>query len=143
MPKFLPHGTTFSFNGQLVGGLIGVGFPSASKGEAETTDTDSGGDREFIAGLRDHGEVSVVVRYDPEDAGQIELEDNFDAAGLTTAQCIITLPAPATAGATTVTYTFDGWVNSSREGDLDLVADESAEVSFGVRVTGGVTKANV
>lgn len=143
MPKFLPHGSTVSFNGVLIGGLISVALPDSAKEEAETTDTDSGGDREFIPGLRDHGSLDVVCRYDPEDAGQIELENNFDASPSPSQEVIITLPASATVGATTVTFTFDAFVNASRQGDLDLVGSEAAQVTFGLRATGTVTKANV
>lgn len=143
MPKFLPHGSTFSFNAVNIGGLVAIAFPDATKEEAESTDTDSGGAREFIPGLRDHGSLDITVRYDPEDAGQIALEDNFDAAGAVAQQCIITLPAGATAGATTVTFTFNGFVIASRQGDLNLAESETAQVTFTIRVTGDVTKANV
>lgn len=138
MAKFLPHGTTVSFNAIPIGGLMSVSFPDAVKEEAETTDTDSGGAREYIPGLRDHGSFDLTVRYDPEDLGQIALEDNFDANPSPTQECIITLPASA--AATAVTYTFDAFVISSRDGDLNLVDSTAAEVTFALRVTGDVTK---
>jgi len=45
MSKYLPHGTTVTIGSVAIGGLISVGVPDRSRGEAETTDTGDGGDR--------------------------------------------------------------------------------------------------
>jgi len=138
--KYLPHGTTFSFASVEIGGLRTVGFPDQTKEEAETTDTYSGGQREFIPGLRDFGTVELVVRHDPEDTGQQALDTNFLAAA-TIEECIITLPSGATADSSVVTYTFDGFVLQGPQGDLDLADSVAAEATYVIRVTGLVTTA--
>ena len=140
MSKYLPHGAQFTFGSIAIGGLITIGFPDATKEEAESTDTDSGGQREFIPGLRDFGSIELTVRHDPEDAGQDALLDNFLAVK-DIEECVITLPPGATAGSVTVTYTFDGWVMAGPTGDLNLAESETAQVSFTVRCTGAVVKA--
>jgi len=145
MAKYLPHGAQFTFGSVPIGGLISIGFPDASKDEAETTDTDSGGQREFIPGLRDFGTVELQCRHDPVDAGQSALEANFLAAA-DVQECVITLPPEASADAspsTNVTYTFDAFVLAGPTGDLPLAESEAAQVSFTLRVTGAVTKSSV
>lgn len=138
MAKYLPHGTSFSINGQDVGGLISVGVPDQTRAEVETTDSDSGFDRTFLPGLRDGGTVALSFRHDPVDAGQLELETNFglDGSGAVK-QCVITLPAAAKAPART--YTFDGFVTKPPTGELALVDDNVAVQSATIRVAGPVT----
>lgn len=137
MAKYLPHGTTFSIGGVVVGGLISVSIPDRSRGEAETTDSASAGDRSFIAGLRDGGKVTLTFRHDPTDVGQLALETNFglDGSGAVKA-CIITLPTTAKTPART--YTFNGFVTAPPAGELGLVDDTVAEQSATIRVAGSV-----
>jgi len=140
VPKYLPHGTTFQIGSFLVGGLISVGIPDRSRGEAETTDTDSSGDREFIAGLRDGGSVELTFRHEPDDVGQLQLETNFNAAGAAAVEsCVITLPAVATGASGSRTYTFNAFVTSPPSGDLGLADDDAAEQSATLKLTSSVT----
>ena len=140
MSKYLPHGTTVTIGSQLIGGLISVSIPDRSKGEAEITDSDSGGDREWIAGLRDGGNVEITMRHDPDDLGQIALETNYNAiGGAEVEEIVITLPAAATALTGSQTYTFDAFVTAALHGDLGLEADEAAEQTATLRVDGAVT----
>jgi len=147
MSKYLPHGAQFTFDSIAVGGLVSIGFPDATKEEAETTDTDSGGQREFIPGLRDFGTVELTCRHDPEDAGQSALEANF-LASADVKECVITLPIEASAGSGGIpstsqyTYTFDGFVLAGPTGDLGLADSEAAQVTFTIRVTGAVAKSS-
>jgi len=143
MSKYLPHGTQFTFNSIAIGGLMTVGFPTATKEEAETTDTDSGGQREFIPGLRDFGTVQLTCRHDPDDTGQAALDANF-LATKDVQECVITLPDEASAASgSQITYTFDGFVIEGPTGDLPLADSESAQVQYTIRVTGAVTKGSV
>lgn len=135
---YLPHGTTASVGGSDVGGLIAVSVPDRSKGEAETTDTGSGGDRSYIPGLREGGSVELTFRHDPDDAGQTALETNYDADDATV-EIIITLPASATSASGSRTYTFDAFVTTPPSGELDLIGDEAAEQSATLKVAGPVT----
>jgi hypothetical protein len=140
MSKYLAHGTQFSIGSVDVGGLISVGIPDRTRGEAEITDSDSAGDREYVAGLREGGTVELTFRHDPDDAGQLALEANFDlAAGSAVEECVITLPDAGTSPSGSRTYTFDGFVISAPSGDLGLVDDEAAEQSATIKVATGVT----
>lgn len=142
MGKYLPHGTTFQIGSHLVGGLISVGVPDRTRGEAETTDTDSGGSRSYIAGLREGGSVELTFRHDPDDVGQTELETNYDADGSSAIQeCVITLPAASISASGGRSYTFDAFVTTPPTGDLPLEADEVAEQSATLKVAGAVTPA--
>lgn len=140
MSKYIGHGTTLSINSVLIGGLVSVGVPEQTKGEAEVTDSDSGNVREFIAGLRDSGSMELTVRHDPDDAGQQEIESNYAATpGSEIVEFVITLPDAATSNGGSRTYTFDGYVQTSLAGDLELADDTAAELTCTVRVTGAVT----
>lgn len=141
MSKYLPHGTTVSIGGQTIGGLISVSIPEGSRGEAETTDTDSGGDRTYIAGLRENGTVELSMRHDPDDAGQQALETNYTSSGGDEVEeVIITLPDAATAtSGDQQTYTFDAYVISRPSGDLALTDDAAAELSCSLKVASAVT----
>lgn len=135
MAKYLPHGTTLSFNGVAVGGLVSVSVPERGRGEAETTDSGASFNRVFLPGLRDGGSVNLSFRHDPADTGQLQLETNFNTDGSGALKtCVITLPAPASR-----TYTFTGFVTKPPTGDLGLVDDAPAEQSATIRVSGVVT----
>jgi hypothetical protein len=129
--KFIPHGTQFTFNAKTVGGLTSISMPERTRGEAESTDTNSDA-REYLPGLRSNGTVEVKFRYIPEDLGQAELETNYaqDPPNLVKT-CVITLP-------TGTTVTFDGYVMSPPKGELNLVDDVVVELTATIKVTGAV-----
>ena len=140
MAKYLPHGTTVSIGGTAIGGLIAVAIPERTKGEAETTDSDSSGDREYFPGIREGGTVELTFRHDPDDAGQTQLETNYDADGSSAIEeIIITLPSSATTASGGRTYTFDGFVTNPPQGELGLVDDEVGEQTSTIKVDGKVT----
>ncbi len=135
MAKYLPHGTTVSFNAVNIGGLISVGIPDRTRGDAETTDSAASFNRTFLPGLRDGGSVSLTFRHDPADAGQQQLETNYNVDGSGALKtCVITLPAPGSR-----TYTFTGFVTEPPKGDLGLVDDDVAQQSATIRISGSVT----
>lgn len=139
MSKYLPHGSTFSINSVLVGGLVGLSVPARTRGEAESTDSDSGGDREYLAGLREGGTVELTFRHDPDDVGQQQLETNYEAVGqVAIVECVLTLPDDATVASGPRTYTFDGFVTAAPQGDLQLVDDEVAQQTATIKVAGAV-----
>ena len=142
MSKYLPHGTTVTLGSVDIGGLISVSVPDRSKGEAETTDTGSGFDRAYIAGLREGGSIELTFRHDPDDTGQIALETNYDADGpAAIEEVVITLPSAATAATGSRTYTFDAFVTKPPTGDLGLTDDEAAEQSATLKVATAVSVA--
>lgn len=140
MAKYIAHGTIVTISSIQIGGLISVTLPNSTRAEAETTDSDSGYWREFIAGLRDPGEMSMTMRHDPDDPGQAALESNFAApGGSEIVEFQIFLPDVATAGTGSRTYTFDGYCSQRVSGDLALADDEAAEVTATIRLAGAVT----
>lgn len=140
MARYLPHGTTMKINGVLIGGLVSIGLPGATRGIAETTDSNSNFDRTFLPGLRDGGNLAVSYRHDPEDAGQEEIEDNFNTNGASAVvACLITLPSSATSEGGARTYAFNGFVSAAPKSDLMLVDEKVAEHTVTIQVTGAVT----
>lgn len=142
MSKYLPLGTTFKINNQLVGGLISIGMPDRQRGAAETTDGSSTGDRTYIAGLRQGGSVKLTFRHDPDDIGQQYLETNYMlATTAATVTCVITLPNLATALTGSRSYTFDGFVEEPPKGDLGLTDDQAAQMTASIKICTAVTVA--
>lgn len=91
---FFPHGTTVTFGGVEIGGLLDVPIPSLTKGEVETT---AHGDwtRTFVPGIGDAGTMSLSMRMIPEDAGQLALVANSEADA-EVEEVVITLPPHVT-----------------------------------------------
>ena len=80
------------------------------------------------------------MRHDPDDAGQIALETNYNAGQVAAIEeFIITLPNAATTGSGSQTYTFDGFVSAPLAGDLPLTDDTAAEQTATIKITGPVT----
>ena len=137
MPKFMAMGTVFEFASATVGGLTSFTTPDRSKGEAETTDGESGFDREYIPGLREGGSIGLEGRYNPEDEGQEALNDNYEADD-ETGTVFITLPARAHA-TYTVQYRFTGFVTALVQ-DLTEDADDVSSFTCTVKAAGAVEK---
>lgn len=143
MGKYLPHGTAVEFDSVDVGNLLGVVPPQRSRGSAETTDADSGGVREYIAGLREGGEVTIRVRKNPDDAGQAALLANLDAApGSASAACVITTPS-ASSPSHVHSWSFDAHVIAINPGDHAQDADEVATEDYVLKVESDPTEAIV
>jgi len=136
MAKFRAHGVDVTIGGTDIAGLTSIVTPDRQKGEGEITDNKSGGNREFLPGLRDNGTLDLEFRTDVEDAGQVALRDNLE--GDATAQVVITLP-PAAATTTPVTFTFDAFVTNFQWGEFPQADDEPASGSATLRVSGAIT----
>lgn len=136
MSKYLPHGTQVIFNSETIGGLVSVTIPERTRGEGETTDTDSSA-REYIPGLREGGDLVITFRHDPTDTGQAELETNYDTDGNAAKQTVeIHLPSDAGSPGT---YTFDGYVSRAPSGELNTAEDEAATLTATIKVGSAVT----
>ena len=83
------QGATFSINAQTVGGIISF---SGFDGEASDIDitTLASTAKEYRQGLQDFGNFTLELVFDPNDAGQAELE--AQKAAQTVSTCILTLP---------------------------------------------------
>jgi hypothetical protein len=137
MAKFHAHGTTVEFASASVGGLTTITTPERTKGEVDITCGESAFDREYLPGLREGGSITLEGRYDPEDAGQEALNDNWES-DQGTATVFIQLPARAHT-TKTVKYRFVGFVSSFSQ-DLPQDADDAATFSATVKVAGAVQK---
>lgn len=104
---FFPHGSTVSFAGTPVGGLLDIPLPTYSKEEVETT---AHGDfvRTYVGGLADAGSITIPMRLIPGDAGQQALVDNLEADGNTVEEVVITTPDVIDPQ---VSWTFDAYVS--------------------------------
>jgi predicted secreted protein len=135
MPALSAHGSTVSFDSELIGGLTTIGLPDEEKEEIEITSHDSQGVREFVAGLRDSGTATLGMRLIPGNAGQDALRTNYNATGNPTVEVVITLPAQAGIGQ--LMLTFNAYCSSLGGG---LPYDDAAERSAGLRISGAVTE---
>lgn len=124
----LCQGTTVSFDGNAVGGLMAItGIGSGSASEIDTT-TFASPAKEFVQGLRDFGIVTIDLRRNQDDVGQAAM---FTAmASQLTKTVIITLPT-----STLNVATFSGFVQSL---STDMKADGAVEGKAVIRITGAV-----
>lgn len=123
-------GTQFKVNDIVVGDLRSIGSPSMTQEELDVTTLDSGGGyREFIAGFKDPGEVSLTGFFVPDDEGQVELYNVYDTGAL--ANFVIEFPASMDAK-----WEFQGFVTA-----YSTPADSEEAVGFEVtiRVSGKPT----
>lgn len=136
--KYSPHGTTVTVDSVTVEGIVNISLAGGDVGEAEITDTDSGGVREFLAGLSDSGEMTLELRHIPGATGQANLQTL--KAARTTVEIVVTLPASATDDSTVGTLTFDGYVRTF-DWELPTAEDEAGSITSVIRATGAVTEA--
>lgn len=130
------HGTTVTIGGTAIAGLFNIGLPEMTKESVDITDHDSGGDMEFVGGLRDGGSIQLEMRViKPADAGQTALFTNYNA-DQTSAEFVITLPG----GTGSPTFTFDGFVTAIGGG---APHNDKATYTCTVKVTGAVVKGAV
>ncbi len=124
----LCQGTTMTFSGDAVGGLMsitGIGSGSASEIDISVFGSTA---KEFVSGLRDFGSISVKLRRNQDDVGQAAM---FSAmATQSTEEIVITLPTSALNIAT-----FNGFVQSL---STDLEADAAVTGTAVIRITGAV-----
>jgi len=140
MTKYIAHGTTAMFASELIGGLTAINPSGRSKGDVRTTDNDSDFDEEYIPGIREGGTIQLEMRHDPDDAGQVALQTNFEA-DRTVEECVITLPDEASTGSGYTTFTFDAYVNDFPIPQLPLESNEPAMRTVTLKVAGAVTEA--
>ncbi len=124
----LCQGTTMTFNAVAVGGLMSItGIGSGSATEIDITVFGSTA-KEYAAGLRDFGSISIKLRRNQDDLGQAEM---FSAmASQLTRTVVITLPS-----STANVATFSGFVQSL---STDLEADSAVTGTAVIRITGAV-----
>lgn len=129
MAKTHAFGTTFKWEGALVGGLDNIGGVELTADTVEVTAHDStGGFKEYITGLLDTSEVSISGYFDPADTtGQQKMLADMQTS--TVGECVITFPA-----STKATWTFDGVIKSIKIGDSPV--DGAIPFSASIKPTG-------
>ena len=117
-------GTTFVDVAQV----IDVSPPGQSGNSIQATTHDSvGNHHEFIAGLRDGGEVPLSIAYDPEDtASHAKLEELFDSGEVVTWRVVFPT-------ANNPHLQFDGFVNNFGGATPQ---DDVITADCGIKVTG-------
>jgi|SRR5687768_10306050 len=137
MPAASAHGSSVLFASVLVGGLTTIGIPDESKDLMEVTSHDSGGDREYVPGLRDGGTVELTARLVPEDPGQQALWANYDADNVVEE---VVISAAPDADSNIRTWTFNAFVTSTGGA---LPFDGPGEVTFSLKIDGPVVRNSI
>lgn len=136
---FIGHGATVSFNSVNIVKLTNIGGPEQSRGDVEVTANDSNGNREYIPGLREFGNLALEGHFVSDDAGQAALLANY-AAEREIVEVVITLPASANDNSDVTTLTFDAYVNSINS-QFSQTDDTPASRNIGLKIAGAVTVA--
>lgn len=107
-------GTTLSKDESKIAGLTSIGGIEITADTIDTTTLDSdGGYREFIGAFKDAGEVPIEGFFDPENEGQMEMQDALDAG--TAEDYKIEFPTSPKA-----TWTFKAVVTGFKVGDAEV-----------------------
>lgn len=114
---------------QVIGSVTDISGPSREREAIEVTAHDSPDQyREFVKGLKDGGEVTITINYDPGVATHEALDDDFEEDDLRAYQVLI---FPGTADE--YTWDFDGLITSI--GD-EFPHDDKMEREVTVKISG-------
>lgn len=97
MAKYGAYGAILKRGATTIAQVRDIGGPGVSMDTIDVTTHDSTDAwREFIAGLKDGGEVSLDLVYDPDNASQTLLRTDLDARTVNTYSITLTDATPAT-----------------------------------------------
>lgn len=114
----------------LIPGVYQISGLGGGEGdEIDVTDFDSSA-KEYLIGLKDEGNLSFSLNYNPDDLQHIQLETLRDSQAVSGFQ--IVLPA-----GTLKTFTFDAYVKTI---ELNMQANDAVRASVSLRITGAVVK---
>lgn len=134
----LGHGTELKRGANKIGEVTNISGPGLTRATPEATSMDStNGWQEFIGGLKDGGEVTFEVIYDPVDttlAASSGLLSDIDGAGQTAAQAW-SLVFPDTGN---TTWSFNAWLTSVSPA---IPVDDKIMLEVTLKVTGQPTLA--
>ena len=119
------NGTTITVDSQLIGDVLSISPVSVSVATIDSTDLDSTW-RTFIGGIKDGGECSFEIAYDPSGTDHQALETDIVGAS----------KAVSIAWSDSTTCTFSAIITSfSPTASLD----DKLTCSIGMKITGAVT----
>ena len=141
MARFWAHGTTVTIGSASIGGLNGIDHSGDTRGKVEITDSQSGGVREFLAGMLDTGTVQLVGRRMIGDEGQLALRANQRLSDAIVG-IVIQLPLQAAADSPSASagpsITFDAFVEQFDQ-SFPMVDETAAEFTATLKVSGEVS----
>lgn len=120
-----------------VTGVSGINnLRSGTAAEIDVTDLSSIA-KEFVTGLADNGSMDLTLFYDPNDAGQILLEQLRDSGARNFFRVGVRNPLGVGSPALYTTFRFEGFVQTF---PFSLAVDAATTGSVTVRITGAITK---
>jgi hypothetical protein len=120
-----------------VGGVTGIrDIRSGTATEIDVSDLSSLA-KEYILGLADNGSMTLDVFYDPNDPGQVILEQLRESAAANVFRIGIKNPLGVGSPALTTTIRFTGFVQTF---PIALAVDAAVTGSVTIRITGAITK---
>jgi hypothetical protein len=134
------HGTQVTIDSTPIGGIFEISGPEEEKALIEVTDHDSGGDREYVPGLRDGGTLTLNCRYEAADDGQQALWASYGDPLNSLSTFVVTPPEDPTVSTDTFTLTFEGFVISRSPA---FPFDDAMGMTFGIKISGAVVNSLV
>lgn len=133
----LGHGTLFQIgNGMMtetfttIGEVLSVTGPNMNMTPVDVTNMDSANAiREYIAGLRDSGEVTVTVNFLPDNTAQTQVVTDYKARTKRNFKITWTDSTPAT-------WSFAAFITNI---EPNAVVDDRLQASLTMKLTGDVT----
>jgi len=119
------NGTTITIDSQLIGDVTSINAATISVATIDSTDLDSTW-RTFIGGIKDGGDCTFEIAYNPGDASHIALEADLDGAA----------KAVSIAWSDSTTCTFSAIITSYSP---SATLDDKLTCSVGMKITGAVT----
>ena len=80
MAAVAAQGTTFTYDSQLIGDLLSISAPSVTVSTIDASNLNSSW-KIFIAGLKDGGDVTFSIAYDPSGADHVALLADVGGGG--------------------------------------------------------------
>jgi|TARA_R100000084_G_scaffold109442_1_gene76890 predicted secreted protein len=125
MAAVTANGTTLTVDSQVIGNVLSVSAVNVTVATIDSTDLDSSW-RTFIGGLKDGGECSFELAYDPSNSSHQGLEADIDGAS----KAVIVTWSDST------TCTFSAIITSFAP---SAAIDDKLTVSIGMKITGAIT----
>jgi len=125
MAAVTANGTTITIDSQLIGDVLSIAAVAVTVTTIDASDLDSTW-RTFIGGLRDGGDCTFELAYNPSDASHIALEVDIDGAEKDV----------SIAWSDSTTCTFNAIITSFSP---SAALDDKLTCSVGMKITGAVT----